>query len=312
MMEEQLAGYEPLYKQGFNLLIMSEVDGGESFAWKRCRDEAGKLTGATQFVPLIRDEARGRHLVVVTPIHWDAAIAEVIAEADRRELKACTSRIADEAAAFHEVEEATALNMLEAWLTSDTVKSVQEVESVTLNAYDADIEDLVARVNNKEAAASSSNSKLNDTTEKAESMVGRATSDKNVRGAKDVLPLSRARKQTHEQYVRRMCHIGCINPHCSICNMVVGPVRRFVTKVDPFKETRPGYLWSLDMVEFDRRSIDGAKYVPQLRCMACHFIPEMTLVVKDDFYDKFEKLVARMRACSIFKYPTCVLKRPYA
>ena len=105
---------------------------------------------------------------------------------------------------------------------------------------------------------------------------------------------------THEQYVKRICHIGCINPKCAICNMIVGPVRRFCTKVDPFKETiaRPGYLWSLDMIEFDWRAVDGSKYVPQLRCMASHFMPEMSLVIKDDFYSKFEQLVCEVATSS--------------
>ena len=56
------------------------------------------------------------------------------------------------------------------------------------------------------------------------------------------------------------------------------------------------------MIEFDWRAVDGSKYVPQLRCMASHFMPEMSLVIKDDFYSKFEQLVVRMRNCDVFKY----------
>ena len=55
------------------------------------------------------------------------------------------------------------------------------------------------------------------------------------------------------------------------------------------------------MVQFDVRAIDGSLWVPQLRCVACHFMPEVTLILKDDWYGKFRALITRWRKCKVFQ-----------
>ena len=92
-----------------------------------------------------------------------------------------------------------------------------------------------------------------------------------------------------------------MDPKCHICLMVDGPPRRFVTKVDPFKETRSGFRFTADMVTFDWRATCGAKYAVPMRCVACHMFLEITLVTKDDWYDKFEMVIKALRECVIFQ-----------
>ena len=64
---------------------------------------------------------------------------------------------------------------------------------------------------------------------------------------------------------KRHGHIGNIDDACDICRMIKGAMRRITKKVDPYKETRPGYIWSMDMITFSHRSLEGSKYLICLR-----------------------------------------------
>ena len=175
--------------------------------------------------------------------------------------------------------------------------------AVKFECFGADVEKMAraAAKTSKPAACSKDHNASGDFIP----MVARSLHDKNVRGAKAVLPKARVRNLTEKEYVQRMCHIGCMDHKCEVCVAVDGPPRRFLSKVDPFKETRPGFSFSLDMIEFDWRAFDSSKYVPQLRCRACHMMFEMTSIFKDNFYDKFDQFLSTLRSCQLYKHCAC-------
>ena len=293
-LSEDLAGYEPLYQQKWNLDLRTDEESGTSRLWKRIRDAKGNVTEKQQVIPVIRDHERHKFLITVTPIRWGKAVRAEVAKCDRQELTHCLSAETVKLAHQHLLSDAE----VERVLTDLKGKAIAEV--CQRKAFGCDIEEMVR-------SAMKSTEKAKEVKEHAEEAIAehitaRALSDKNIRGAKAVLPKSKVRNLTEKEYVNRLCHLGCTDSRCKVCLEVDGPPRRFITKVDPYKETRPGYIFSLDMVEFDWRAYDGSKYVPQLRCMACHMMFEMTLVFKDDFYEKFDRLMATLRNCKLFKH----------
>ena len=214
---------------------------------------------------------------------------------DRKELRQCLSASTVHLAHQHLLSIAEESKMRQQLLSSGT--------AVKFECFGADVEKMAraAAKTSKPAACSKDHNASGDFIP----MVARSLHDKNVRGAKAVLPKARVRNLTEKEYVQRMCHIGCMDHKCEVCVAVDGPPRRFLSKVDPFKETRPGFSFSLDMIEFDWRAFDSSKYVPQLRCRACHMMFEMTSIFKDNFYDKFDQFLSTLRSCQLYKHCAC-------
>ena len=98
------------------------------------------------------------------------------------------------------------------------------------------------------------------------------------------------RKEFHE----RFSHMGTCEG-CELCKKVKGCMRRIRTKVDPYKETRPGYCWAMDGITFSDRSTQGNLYLVVLRDMATGAFAFIPLFKKSDVVEEFRRWVSDMR-----------------
>ena len=96
-------------------------------------------------------------------------------------------------------------------------------------------------------------------------------------------------------------HIGNVDDACEICRMIKGAMRRITKKVDPYKETRVGYMWSMDMVTFSHRSLEGSKYAINLRDKASGVIKIIPCYLKSDAPAMVEQWINSMRADPAFQ-----------
>ena len=96
----------------------------------------------------------------------------------------------------------------------------------------------------------------------------------DTRGVKDGLK-GEKRKMTSLEFHEAFGNVD-FHPKCAICKSVKGVMRRIRKKVDPHRETRMGFLWSMDICTFSHRSSEGCKYLIVLRDNApgtCKLIP---------------------------------------
>jgi site-specific DNA-cytosine methylase len=119
--------------------------------------------------------------------------------------------------------------------------------------------------------------------------------DKEIKGTKEGLK-SKIRKMNHQRFHSSRGHLGyCEN--CEVCIAAKGTMRRITSKVGAYRDTRPGYLWSMDTVTFSHRSLDSrAKYMVTLRCKSSGAIYLLYLHRKSDFCAEFERWVMMMRS----------------
>ena len=314
---EGLAGYEPLYKMHFSLVINAEVEGGDSYAWRRIN--RGTPREFIQYIPILRDNERARHCLLVSPVKDDCDLEALIAKVDKMDFVESKSRLNAALSSLSQVHDEDvqetvdkALNHhqvhIDTWDTSRSETGLEELDnSLWMRASMGNIEDVIMQINksHKKGLSPSAHKSARTTAKEEvieyEVVCARTPYDKNVLGAKAVLRERRVRNLTEKEFLNRVCHTGCCDPSCLICNTVVGPIRQFKLKVNPYRETRPGFLFTLDMVQMDTRAVDGSLYVPQLRCVSCGFMPEITLILKDDWYGKFRALITRWRTCKVFR-----------
>ena len=313
---EGLAGFEPLYKMHFSLVMNSEEEGGEAYAWRRIRSGSKE---EFQYIPIVRDNERCRHCILVSPVKSDNELNCLMAEMDSLEVTDSKSVENVALRCIHEMEHDEADAFLDDLVKADgydhyTTHEPQHDEldedsvpgSVWLHACSMNIEDTLMQINKSFkkgipiSVEDAGKDSLSSTGDQLEVVNARTPHDKNVLGAKDVLRERRMRNLTEKEFLKRISHVGCCDPSCVICNTVIGPIRQFKLKVNPYRETRPGFVFTLDMIQLDTRAVDGSLYVPQLRCEACHFMPEVTLILKDDWYPKFRALVTRWRKCGVY------------
>ena len=85
-------------------------------------------------------------------------------------------------------------------------------------------------------------------------------------------------------------------------------MRRLYKKVDPHRETRPGYSWVMDGIVFNKRSYEKHKYLVVLKDVASSAVKLIPLIKKSDAIDKIEEWIKAMRCDPIYKhYPYTVV-----
>ena len=122
--------------------------------------------------------------------------------------------------------------------------------------------------------------------------------DRVLRGTKAGLK-SKQQKMTIKDFHEHYGHMGCdhqkVGESCLICTLVKGAARKIFRKVDPHRETRPGYKWHMDTVTWSHRSGKGNKYMTVLRCEACDFYVIFCHYLKSDIRGMFERWIHAVR-----------------
>ena len=95
------------------------------------------------------------------------------------------------------------------------------------------------------------------------------------------------------------CHMGS-NPKCPICKMAGGAMRKIYKKVDPYKEIRPGYLWTMDILTPDVQSLEGSLYEIVLMDVASETLEGIPIHSRDQVYDAIEEFISDLRGNPIY------------
>jgi hypothetical protein len=95
-------------------------------------------------------------------------------------------------------------------------------------------------------------------------VVARHPDERQIKAIKSGLK-SAKQKMPFLEFHKKHAHIGNCGDNCKVCFMIKGAMRRITKKVSPYKDTRPGHTWSMDMITFSHRSINGNKYLIQIR-----------------------------------------------
>ena len=89
-------------------------------------------------------------------------------------------------------------------------------------------------------------------------IVARHQDERHVKGVKSGLKTVN-QKMPYRECNKKHAHIGKCDDSCRFCCMIKGAMRRITKKVSPYQDNRPGHTWSMDMITFSHRSIDGSK-----------------------------------------------------
>ena len=120
----------------------------------------------------------------------------------------------------------------------------------------------------------------------------------NVKGVKQQLRRGR-NKMTYREFHERYGHIGHC-PGCVVCIMAAGCMRRIYSKVAAYKETRPGYLWTMDIIVVSTRSSKGNAYIIVLRCVATGVFKLIPLYKRSHAADRIREWIRDMRANPLY------------
>ena len=108
-------------------------------------------------------------------------------------------------------------------------------------------------------------------------IIARHRDEKSVKGVKSNMKKDK-QKISFMEFHRKYGHLGLASDKaCDVCRMVKGSCRRIMKKHVPYKETRVGFAFSLDMVTFSHRSMQGSKYGMIFRCMATGYLAILPL-----------------------------------
>ena len=140
--------------------------------------------------------------------------------------------------------------------------------------------------------------RVTDSEDVVDVIIAQHEEDRAIRGTKAGLK-SKQQKQPILDFHSDYGHIGgdCqkIGVNCLICKLVKGASRKIYSKVDPHRETRPGYKWHMDTITFSHRSEEGCKFLTVLRCEACDYYVVFCHYLKDDIRGLFERWVVAVR-----------------
>ena len=126
-------------------------------------------------------------------------------------------------------------------------------------------------------------------------IIARHRDEKSVKGVKLNMKKDK-QKISFMEFHRKYGHLGLASDKaCDVCRMVKGSCRRIMKKHVPYKETRVGFAFSLDMVTFSHRSMQGSKYGMIFRCMATGYLAILPLYMKSDAPDALVTWVTRLR-----------------
>lgn len=120
----------------------------------------------------------------------------------------------------------------------------------------------------------------------------------NVKGIKQQLRKGRD-KMTYREFHERYGHIGHC-PKCVVCILARGNMRRIYSKVAPYRETRPGFSWTMDIIVVTPRSVKGNMYIITLRCVATGVYKLMPLYKRSHAAEKVKNWIRKMRANPLY------------
>ena len=130
-------------------------------------------------------------------------------------------------------------------------------------------------------------------------VVARHPDERQVKGVKSGLK-SGKQKMPYLEFHKKHAHIGNCSDSCKVCHMIKGAMRRITKKVSPYRENRPGHTWSMDMITFSHRSMNGNKYLIQLRDHMSGVIIGIPCYLKSDAPIHIENWITQMRADPAF------------
>ena len=118
--------------------------------------------------------------------------------------------------------------------------------------------------------------------------------EREIRGVKSGLRKIK-RKLPVKEFHENHGHLGeC--PNCTICRAVKGSMRRIVKHVDPHREKRPGYSFSMDMITFDTRSLEQHKYLICIKCNASSYYTLLPLQAKSQATNAVSNWIKSLRS----------------
>jgi hypothetical protein len=127
-------------------------------------------------------------------------------------------------------------------------------------------------------------------------IIAQHADDKAIRGTKAGLK-SKQQKMPIVDFHKGYGHLGscgCKAP-CLICRLVKGAARKIFSKVDPHRETRPGFKWHMDTCTWSGRSKQGNKYMTVLRCEGCDYYKVFAHYLRSDIGKILELWIRKVR-----------------
>ena len=129
-------------------------------------------------------------------------------------------------------------------------------------------------------------------------VIGQHSEDRAIRGTKAGLKSKQQKmpiSDFHVDYGHMGSCVGTAKRPCLICRLVKGAARKIFSKVDPHRETRPGFKWHMDTVTWSGRSKQGNKYMTVLRCEACDFYKIFAHYLRSDIMVVIELWIKTIR-----------------
>ncbi len=122
--------------------------------------------------------------------------------------------------------------------------------------------------------------------------------ERMIKGTLSGLKRGRALLSNEEAH-RLFGHLGYCKG-CKICAQVKGVMRRIKKKVNPHRETRPGFIFAMDLLSWSHASEEGNRYLIVLRDFAVGYFKLIPLYAKSDAIDAFEEWVMEIRNDPLF------------
>lgn len=171
------------------------------------------------------------------------------------------------------------------WMDYLVIDNVQDEHRIMLARYARDLETearayAAHKVTDLEYNQAQSTAIINAAskcTDVTDVTIAQHEDDRAIRGVKLGLK-SEKQKMTAAAFHSDYGHLGS-SPKCLICKLTKGSARKIYKKVDPHRETRPGYRFHMDTVTWSDRSREGDKFMTVLRCegsdhftVFCHYL----------------------------------------
>jgi len=118
--------------------------------------------------------------------------------------------------------------------------------------------------------------------------------DRALRGVKGQLR-SLKRKMNAKEFHEYHGHLG-YHPGCLICAMSKKTLRRITKPVNPHKETRVGYSWSMDTIQMSDHALCKSKWLIVLKCNASSYYQLLPIAHKHEAPNAVSRWIRVLRA----------------
>ena len=130
-------------------------------------------------------------------------------------------------------------------------------------------------------------------------IVARHPDERQVKGIKLGLKHGK-QKLPWIKFHKTHAHLGNCDDTCAVCKMIKGSMRRIYKKTVPYKENRVGHTWTMDAITFSDRSLQGSKYLVQLRDLASGVIKTLYCYLRSDAPAHVEQWIQQIRSDPVF------------